>query len=226
MAIQEPHKDTAHESADSVPRFSEEILRIIAGFDKSHVTLWELQSALHERGIAAFMVLLCLPFLFPMPLPGLSTAFGFAIIVLSLSLCFGVDPFFPQFIGKRTIEVTTLLKIATKITKVFARIERFFKPRFTFLAEGIFLRLAGITIIISALLLALPIPPIILFSNSLPAIAILCISVGILEKDGIVIAFGHLTMIATCIYFTFLWHVISAGIRKILEYYQITLPFF
>jgi hypothetical protein len=52
-------------------------------------------------------------------------------------------------------------------------------------------------------LLMLPFP-LVPFSNTLPALAILFFAIGLLEKDGIFILLGHLTNLATIFYFVFL----------------------
>ncbi len=40
------------------------------------------------------------------------------------------------------------------------------------------------------------------FSNTMPALAVLFLSVGLLQRDGLCILYGHLVNLATIVYFT------------------------
>jgi hypothetical protein len=55
------------------------------------------------------------------------------------------------------------------------------------------------------------------FSNTLPALAILCLAIGLLQRDGLCVLFGHLTNLSTIIYFAVL---IAGGTAVIYEAIQ------
>jgi hypothetical protein len=59
-------------------------------------------------------------------------------------------------------------------------------------------RLIGLGIVIPVLGLMLPLP--IPFSNSIPALAVVLLAIGMLEKDGLCVLLGHLTAVATWVY--------------------------
>lgn len=50
------------------------------------LTLRQIDEIFGEDGAPVTILFLCLPFLFPMPIPGISTAFGFAIILLTVRI--------------------------------------------------------------------------------------------------------------------------------------------
>lgn len=54
--------------------------------------------------------------------------------------------------------------------------------------------------VLSSLLLMAPLA-FIPFSNTLPALSILLLSIGVLQQDGIFIALGYLFLVATSVYF-------------------------
>jgi hypothetical protein len=55
------------------------------------------------------------------------------------------------------------------------------------------------------------------FSNTFPAVAILFFSIGILQKDGIIIILGHLTNFASIIYFTLFFSTINVTAKQFLN---------
>src|SRR5688572_7293417 len=85
-----------------------EILREAAGRD---VTLGELEQRLQGRGFALFILLLSIPFCFPIAIPGLSIPFGVVIMLLGIRIALGRKPQLPDFILNRVIKHSTLEKI-------------------------------------------------------------------------------------------------------------------
>ena len=74
--------------------------------------------------------------------------------------------------------------------------------------------LSGVTttIILAAILLAIPIPPVIPFTNTIPAIAIMLLAFGWLCQDGVLILTGIVFFLAACLYFTMIgYSVMYAG---------------
>jgi len=69
--------------------------------DGETVTLREVLDGLGEQGLLMICALLSLPFLLPVSVPGLSTAFGLAILLLSVSLVMGGRPRLPRFVLDR-----------------------------------------------------------------------------------------------------------------------------
>jgi hypothetical protein len=55
------------------------------------------------------------------------------------------------------------------------------------------------------------------FSNTLPAIALIFISVGMMQKDGGSILLGYLSNLATMIYFAFLIAGGGLSIRELIQ---------
>jgi hypothetical protein len=56
------------------------------------------------------------------------------------------------------------------------------------------------------------------FSNTLPALALLLLAIGFLQRDGVCILLGHLVNVATIIYFGFLIAGGSVLIHEMLRY--------
>lgn len=208
----------AHESHQS---FTQDLQAIAVHANGEDISIAEIEQALHGRGFASICLVLCIPFIQPIPLPGLSVALGAAMIAFGLRLAVGSKGGLPQFIKRRRINTRTLQKIIEVATKLFTYIERFFKPRLKVMLKSPMLNLIGVSIMCCGFALSLPLPPVILFSNSLPAWGIIFLALGYLERDGVVIALGHLLTVATWIYFAFLWEAVQLGIESLLGYFKI-----
>jgi hypothetical protein len=157
------------------------------------LTLGELKQALKGRGSAMLLVLLALPFCF-IAIPGLSIPFGIAICLIGACMVIGREPWLPRFIMRRRISTVRSNQLLIGAIKVARKLEKFVRPRLAFLYTGpTMLRLIGLGIVIAGLGLMLPLP--IPFSNSIPAWAVVLLAIGMMEKDGLCVLFGHLTAI-------------------------------
>src|SRR5690242_2346107 len=67
------------------------------------LTLNFLLERTEGRGLYLVMVLLSLPFIVPVPLPGASVILGVVILVLALRLMVELPPHIPKFIGDRSL---------------------------------------------------------------------------------------------------------------------------
>ncbi len=71
---------------------SSQLARLAARFANRPVRLGELTDVLQLRGYNAVLLFLAFPFVTPVPLPGLSTAFGFVIALLGLRMALAKHP--------------------------------------------------------------------------------------------------------------------------------------
>ncbi len=182
------------------------------------VTIAEIEEILKGRGFAALSLILCIPFIQPIPLPGVSVVFGVLIMALGLRLAFGESSGLPKFVKGRTVEAATLRKLLHGAEKIFSYVEKLFRPRFSLMLQRPMLNFVGVSIVLSGFALSLPLPPVILFSNSLPAWSIIFLSLGHLERDGVVVLIGHILTIATWFYFILWWEVVKYGLLRLVEY--------
>jgi len=144
-------------------------------------------------------MLLAAPFLIP-SVPGLSTPFGAAIILIGACLACGRKPWLPQFVLRRELSFEMLRKILGVLIKLVVRMERLTKPRLHFLQRwpGM-INLIGLGIASGGLFLFLPI--MVPVMNTLPTLSILFLTAGMMERDGLFVILGHCLGIAAWIYF-------------------------
>jgi hypothetical protein len=201
-------------SAEVLPsRLSADLEAVRSESAGKPLTVEELQSALKGRGVAMLLLLLSLPFCF-IPVPGLSTPFGIAVLLMGIRIAFGQKPWLPKLIRQRSISPSRLVKVLTGGIR-FARImEKIVKPRMQFLHRwpGA-LNLIGVGIASGGLLLLLPLP--IPFSNMVPAWAVVFLTAGMMERDGVLVLLGHLMTLLYWALIILAWLFGAKGIQKV-----------
>jgi hypothetical protein len=185
------------------PTFSQELENLAARFGGRPAQLSEVLETTHGRGFDLLLICLAVPFLTPIPLPGLSTPFGFVVAIIGGRLALGKRLWLPQQLLARELPprfLTKALKAASRLIRLF---EFFLKPRLRFLHKSsVFQRIAGFLIMVSGILLLLPLP--VPLTNSLPALTIILLAAGALEKDGVFFLFGCFAFLVTAAYFSLL----------------------
>lgn len=180
-------------------KLSEELHELRQRVAERPVTIRELLYVLKGRAYMLLVILLTLPFLLPLPLPGLSTPFGLAIILICLRLALGQRPWLPKGIQRRQLPAGFIPRLLDLATKIIGWLERVLRPRWLVLTEHALIRQLHAIMMVAAagiLLLPLPIP----FSNGLPGWSILLLACGLLERDGRAIVFGYLMFALSVVY--------------------------
>jgi hypothetical protein len=182
------------------------------------LTLGDLKQALKGRGWATLLILLALPFCF-VAIPGLSTPFGVAIGFIGAYIAIGREPRLPRFIMGQRLSSARSNQLLAGAIKVARKLESFVRPRLGFLHAGPTMpRLIGLSIVIAGLALMLPLP--IPFSNSIPAWAVVFLAVGMMEKDGLCVLLGHLTVVATWVFIGLTSVLAMGGFQRLWDTFQ------
>ena len=179
-------------------KLSEELERLIQEFHTRSVTLRELIVVLQGRAYDLLLLLLALPFLLPIPLPGLSVAFGTVIALISARLVLGQRPWQPQRLLDTTLPpkfFPLLLGSARRIIRVF---EILLRPRLLWITTPPLPQLHAFLIFVAALVLLLPLPP---GTNFPPAVVIVVMAGGLLERDGLFVLGGYVAFALNILFF-------------------------
>jgi hypothetical protein len=201
--------------ADHRPtKLSDELSTILDRAGGKPLSLRQIVEILHGRGIDVVVIILVLPFCQPIPLPGLSTPFGLALMLVGLRIALRQRPWLPDWLLRREISYETLAKIIHGAVAVAKRLEKVIHPRLRFMKRWwSFNVVNGLAIASSSFLLMLPLP--IPFSNTIPAWSILLLALGMMEEDGAVIALGYMMAGAAWMYLAALWLVGEAGLSRL-----------
>ncbi|MCC6453888.1 MAG: exopolysaccharide biosynthesis protein [Caldilineaceae bacterium] len=185
--------------------------QIIDSIEGEQITLRDLLSLIGEQGLLLFCIVLTLPFMLPVSIPGVSTVFGLVIILIGVSLVLNRLPWLPARLMDRSISNEHLIPTLEKGVQLFQRMERWMKPRLIKVTTGAFAnRLNGLALTAAGVLLLFPLS-FVPFSNTLPAVAILLFALGMLQRDGYFIIGGYVALLATVIYFVGLALLVILG---------------
>lgn len=191
--------------------------RAVDSIDGETVTLRALIRLIGEHGLLFICALLTIPFLIPVSIPGVSTVFGLGILLVSIGITLNRAPWLPDRLQDRPISTEKLKPVLKRGMAYLVRIEKVIRPRMTGLTEGaIMQRINGLAIILGAVLLMFPLG-LVPFSNTLPALAILFLAVGMSQRDGWLVVAGHLMNVATIVYFSALALAAYAAGRGLLS---------
>lgn len=183
----------------------------------SALTLREVIVLLGGRAYTLLVLLLALPFITPIPLPGLSTPFGLAIALIALRLTFGQRPWLPKKLQRKELPAGFINKVFGFAEKTLRFFEKFLRPRLTFLTDTpLLVRLHALLLLLAAVVLLLPLP--IPFTNSFPAWAILLVAAGLLERDGLFILAGYVVFAVGVLYFIFLGEATAQLVQSLVAW--------
>lgn len=196
----DPASQGSTPSAKNGHRFSETLHSIEERAADGPVTLGELLTVCGPQGHGFLAIFLVLPFLQPIPLPGLSTAIGVLLAILGVFVALRRPPWVPKRLAAVAVQPEAVLRICTRLEKLLGALEHVVKPRAQWLFARRWFRVSnGIVWIVHAILFSLPLP--IPFSNAFPAVVILLMALGILEEDFGVIALAYLGGVANVLFF-------------------------
>lgn len=211
---------SAAAAAPGAPRrLSDDLQAVLAHANGNPVSVRELTDVLAERGMAMVLIVSTFPFLLPVPTMGLSAPAGAAVAVFGACLMLGLKPWLPGFLSRRQISYPVLEKIVGVATRWSHKAEKILRPRLKFMLWPGVNVLIGVSLIFSGFFLALPLP--VPFANAVPALAILLLLVGIIERDGVFVIAGILISAAVAalsfVLLYLLWRYGWGGVKQMLN---------
>jgi hypothetical protein len=142
-----------------------------------------------KNGFLLTLICFSLPAIIPLP-PGFNFIVALPLLMLSFQMMLGYDKvILPKFLSEIEFKNSTIIKISKTAIPIFKKIEYFLKPRFNIIHTILPNRLIAMIAFICSISIMNPLP----FTHSLPAFAIITMSIGLLNKDGIVTIFGVFT---------------------------------
>jgi hypothetical protein len=196
----------------------EQLAAIIAGLPEDHLTLGELLEVFGDEGLLLLTMLLTLVFLIPVSIPGVSTVFGAAILLVGISRLVRRPLWLPARLREKALPVDRLRPGLAGGMVWVRRLERISRPhRLRALVNGRIQNLCNnLAFILAALLLMAPfgfVP----FSNTLPALALLFLAAGLIQRDGVAVLLGYLANVGTIVYFGILIGGGGVAARELLQ---------
>ncbi|MEY4631427.1 MAG: hypothetical protein RIQ81_1547 [Pseudomonadota bacterium] len=183
------------------PRLSGELAALRDMAELRPLTIGDFLAVLNTRGHAFLCLVIGFPFLTPVPLPGVSVPFGLLILIAGISMAAGVAPWIPGWLARKKIPQEIMVKALGITLKVLQKVEFLVKPRgAVFLQLPGLNRLSGLAMAFCGGLLALPLPP---GTNFPPALGIVLVALGCLERDSLLLGLGYMVTMLNAAMFGF-----------------------
>lgn len=181
-----------------------QLLRTIAAGEGSSVSVGSMMAAAGARVHGLLLLLLVLPETLPLPLPSASTVLAVPLFLVSLHLVlFGEGGRWPSRLDAVRIRRAAVAGAVRYVAPVLEWMEAMSRPRWLPLAR--YERLIGLVCVYLSLVLFLPVPLV----NAPPAICMALIALGLIQRDGAIIAVGLAGTVALTV--ALVWLAVWAG---------------
>lgn len=161
---------------------------------RDRISVGEVVETLGRHGFPVLMVILAFLNIVLAPLPMVSVILGLPLVLIAGQACLGrVRPVLPAWLARRSIDRTELQRRIAGSIAWIERAERLVRPRLTALCGPRWRRAVALVCLLLSVILFLPIP----FGNIPPAAGIMLLGLGLLRRDGVFVAAGLATAVAT-----------------------------
>jgi hypothetical protein len=203
---------TAVQFRNTEVRLSDALAATSSAVRGHEVTLRELLAYVGEQGLLVFSAILALPFLIPVSLPFMSTALGLPMLLIGIAVILGRLPWLPARLLDHALPSATVCTVLERGRRAALRFEHLARPRLLALTGSAAVNsVHGVALVLAVLLLMAPLPFVPL-ANTLPAIAIILLCLGLAERDGLILLAGYLVAALSAVYvISLLWFVLQAG---------------
>ncbi|MBD2441366.1 exopolysaccharide biosynthesis protein [Nostoc sp. FACHB-110] len=166
---------------------SQVLQRFLEKYQGDEVSLRDVfnEMEMENRAFASTLLICALPEALPLPIAGISALVAMPLMLVSGQLVLGFPkPWLPDWILDHSFKQEHSQPIISGVIPFLEQLECFFEPRWPLFTSPEAQRCVGVILLLLGFIIALPIP----FGNMLPAIIIVLICLGLIEKDGLIIA--------------------------------------
>ncbi len=168
-----------------------ELRVVLERVSRRPVTWGELVEGMGDRAELLVIILFNLPFVIGLALPGMSVPLGFLIALTGLNLSLGRRLWLPVRVLRARVSPRTAGRALRGAERCLRWFEKFLRARWFGVVGGHRRRwVHGLPLAVLGLFLALPLP--VPFTNFIPAVGVLLLALGLLERDGRTLVLGHL----------------------------------
>ena len=186
------------QSFDEMP-ISRRLFQLAEDAEGGTVTLNWILAQLHERAFGLFLLVLALPCCIPI-LYGIPQIVALPLMFVSGQILLGsTSPWFPGRLGAREVSKVNLESLAARAKPWLEKVEALSRPRLGVLTRPPVDRIIGVALVLFSASILVPLPG----TNTVPGFAVVLVSMGFLQRDGILVIAGSVlgtVWIATLIF--------------------------
>jgi hypothetical protein len=192
----EPLPDPGHHDARGLSELLAEHARTVRS---ERVSLADIADVLGTRSIGAWLLILALPMVLPVPAPGISVLFGVPLMIISAQLALGGRrAWLPAVILRQSMARKDYVALMVHVQPAVEHFERIVRPRALWLANDWAKIPIGLSCLVLAMIITLPIP----LGHVAPGTAICLLALGFMERDGVVIGIGFVAAVLALVIVT------------------------
>ena len=174
----------------------------------ARVTLGALVEHLGDRAFGAFLLIVSLPNILPVPV-GVATVLELPLLLIAVQMAMGRRRLWlPGFALRLGLSRATADRLLQRCVGILQRTERWVRPRLLPLTGALAERLIGALCVVLGIILVVPVP----LLGWFPAFALVALALGLVERDGVMtiagLALSALTAAATV---AFMLGIAAAG---------------
>ncbi len=195
-ALEDAPKEDSGTAKSEAQRTSAVLKALLENNSDEWFTVEQICAGLGTSSFGVSLLAFSIPEVVPIPVPGISAIVALPTSVVSAQMIAGKKELrLPKWLLKRKVPRKALAAAIHAVLPALKRIEKGAKPRGRWVSNPLTQRLLGLFIFVLALFIALPIPA----TNMPPAIAIFVTSLGMVERDGVLICVGVLIGLASMV---------------------------
>nr|WP_246408570.1 exopolysaccharide biosynthesis protein [Parvularcula dongshanensis] len=180
---------------------------------KADVSLGRVLDSLDERGFGLLLLVLALPCCIPF-LWGIPQVVSLPMLAVAFQIARGAHrPWLPASLRARRFSVERMKASVTRVHRYIGWIERLARPRLSAVVEGAGLRIVGALLLVPTISILMPFPG----SNTAPGIGVAIVSVGLLEKDGLLTLAGLVFGLAWVVFLVTIFVLLGAEATSIVK---------
>lgn len=195
-------------------RTSELLRRFARELPADETTIRDMVSGLGDRGLGVLIAVFALPNILPSAVPFGNVPTGILPLIFAVQLMLGADRLIlPDFLARRRIGTHWLKALAPRVASVLSWIEALLRPRMAWVTVPRAERFVGAIALLLAAVSTLPIP----FGHNLPALGLVLIGLGLIERDGLAIVIGSTIGLIGTVLLTLVVFGVAHGLRFIIR---------
>lgn len=183
-----------------------QVLTDVGAVDDPVLPMEELIATFGERGFGALLLILGILSAVIGVIPGTTTLLGIPIMIIGVQLLFRRDELWlPGWILKRDLPRPAFAEAAAKVKGRLERVERFSRPRLSFMSSDLSEALIGLMCMVWAAVLMLPL----IGFNLVPSLIVAAFGFGLMQKDGVVMLIGWFGSLGMATFTWAVWETVS-----------------
>jgi len=157
------------------------------------ITVGEVADRVAQRGFGLIMSVLALPTMIPVLPPGSAAFIGLLYILLAVQMLIGLPrPWLPVRVRNYRLTSGTMRMLQERGIPLLRRVERLARPRATWVPDALVTRAVAVAVLLLGIVLLSPLP----FFNTIPAMTVLILGIGLFNRDALFLLGG---LVATAV---------------------------